>query len=277
MTHTGPKRLTWMLAAMASLPGAAGAVNPPNPVCLNEQEFIEQARQSMSPAAFKLMYDPTAAHSMLRTVKPMLDQTATLEQAAAGGDAKARAELATTWAECRLDGFEYSQEKQALARDYLRAQFEAEKKPRTAYLMAMYEVLGWNGQPASLQRAYPLLVQAGLKTSDTAPAPDAADSANRNGRTVKEIALQRLLKGRFSYAKKLFTSPLSGAATPAAVVASYAPCEKTMQLPATPPQVNREMLVQLLDGVAALLPSDGLDCKQPPLSVPLTFAAPPRS
>ncbi|QWF19427.1 hypothetical protein [Lysobacter capsici] len=270
MAHRSGKWLALTIALAACAPGWASAANPPNPVCLNQAEFIEQGRQTVSPAAFKLMYDPAAKSSFLQMFKALFEQRNVVEQAAQSGDAKARAWLGVIWAQCRLDGFEYAPEKLERGLEYLNIA-QANGDSEAPYLLAMYRVLGWDGQPASLLRAYPLMVEAGkLKPRAQADGVAKEPGDDQKSSAVYTIALQDLLEARLSSAKKLVNSP---SATPIKVIARYPTCEKSVQLEPTPETVNREAVLNLLNGVAAMLPVDGLDCSQPALRVPLTFGA----
>lgn len=268
------KWLALAITVAACAPGWAAAANPPNPVCLNEAEFIEQGRQTVSPAVFKLMYDPAAKQSFMQMFKGLFEQRKAVEQAALAGDAKSRAWLGVLWAQCRLDGFEYSPDKLERGREYLNLA-QRDGDPEAPYLLAMYQVLGWDGQPASLLRAYPLMVQAGrLKPRAQADGTVKEPSDHQKSRGVRTIALVELIDKRMSSAKKLIAPlPLGAAVTPTEAVALYSTCDKSVQLEPTPEAINREALLKVLNDIATMLPTDGLDCSQPGTRVPLKFGA----
>jgi hypothetical protein len=250
---------------------AAMAARHPDPLCLNQTEFIEYGRKIVSPTIFAIVYDPAANTSLTRGFKDIFEKNRQLESAARGGDSQAQTDLALLWAKCRLDGVEYAQEKHSLTLEYLRAA-QMLNNDDARYLLALYRVLGWDGQRGSLVSAYPLLVETGLIRDDD----DQMRTAHQRSRAVLWTVLQELLNHRLAFAPDLVRStrppPIAPYPQGISTTVVYHPCRKDVRLESSSDAVNEEAVLTVLRDTVALLPDDGLNCDEQPMRFPLRFA-----
>lgn len=254
------------------LPGVACAVNKPNPVCLNREEFIEYGRRTSSPAVFKLLFDPGEASSFTRQFSPMFEITDAAEKAALAGDLEARYALGETWGECMLDGFEYDAEKRVRAIEYVKASSDAGRK-KGKRLLGFIEALGWASAPGSALRAYPLLLEGGVVRAPSTDQAAVSMTDDEKSRYVFATTLRRILPETLDDGGESFVVDSRGRHSYALTV-SFSGCQRNVAIEGETANIRIDLVSGFFDALSARLPRDGMDCTVPERNafrVPITL------
>lgn len=252
--------------------GALHAANKPNPVCLSREEFVEHGRRTSSPAVFKMLFDPGQPTSFTRQFASIFDGTEAAEKAALAGDLEARYALGDTWAECMLDGFEYSPEKRARTIEYLRAASDAGRK-QSKRSLGFFEALGWAGSKGSALTAFPLLLEGGAVRAPKADEPATPMPDGEKAVRVFAATLQRVLSGMIGSDSKPYVVDSPGQhAYPLSV--QFSGCRSNVVIEGASARVRVDAVSAKLDAVSAMLPRDGMDCSVPErtaFKIPITL------